>query len=135
MLEFGDLAVKIDGSVPINQREEAIKQFQTDNKTKLFIGNIKAAGVGITLTASSHVAFLELPWTPGELMQAEDRCHRIGQKNNVTIYYILAVNTIEEEIANMLDKKRKVLDSILDGKITEEESLLTSLINKYQERR
>ena len=88
--------------------------------------------MGLTLTAASSVTFLELPWTPGELTQAEDRCHRIGQKNVVNIYYLLGTETIEEKIARMLDSKRKVLDAVLDGKETEEESLLSELINEYK---
>jgi len=110
-----------------------VDRFQNDPTVRLFVGNIKAAGVGITLTASSNVVFLELPWTPGDLSQAEDRCHRIGQEDSVNVYYLLAFNTIEEKIAKMIDRKRKVLDAVLDGKVTEEKSLLSELINSYQE--
>ena len=132
MEEFKSIAVKIDGSVTGEQRQVAINKFQTDSSVQLFVGNIKAAGVGITLTASSNVVFLELPWTPGDLTQAEDRCHRIGQKDSVNIYYLLASGTIEEKIAKLIDRKRKVLDAVLDGKDTEQESLLSELINEYQ---
>jgi len=132
MQEFGELAVKIDGSVSNVNRDEAVQQFQNNPKIKLFVGNIQAAGVGLTLTASSNVAFMELPWTPGELLQAEDRCHRIGQKNAVNVYYLLAAGTIEEDMAKLLDSKRMVLDSVLDGKITETTSLLQDLMGLYQ---
>ncbi len=132
MDEFKDLAVKIDGSVSLVNRERAVQAFQEDSKVRLFVGNIKAAGVVITLTAASNVAVIELPWTPGELEQAIDRVHRIGQENSVTAYFLLAVNTIEYAIAQMLDGKRKVLDAILDGQATEETSLLTEIINKYK---
>jgi SWI/SNF-related matrix-associated actin-dependent regulator 1 of chromatin subfamily A len=132
MLAFPDISVKIDGSVENSKRQDAVDQFQNNPKIRLFIGNIQAAGVGITLTASSNVAFLELPWTPGALVQAADRCHRIGQKNNVVIHYLLAVGTIEEKIALMLDHKLKVLDKVLDGKETTQESLLSELINEYK---
>jgi SWI/SNF-related matrix-associated actin-dependent regulator 1 of chromatin subfamily A len=131
MDEFKDIAVKIDGSVSQKDRQVAVDRFQTDDKIRLFVGNIKAAGVGITLTAASSVAFLELPVSPGDLTQAEDRAHRIGQKNAVNIYYLLAKGSIEEEIAEMLDRKKKVLDSVLDGKETKKESLLSELINQY----
>jgi SNF2 family DNA or RNA helicase len=133
MEKFGDKAVKIDGSVSSINRDKAVEAFQNDEKVRLFVGNIKAAGVGLTLTAASNVAFLELPWTSSHLSQAEDRCHRIGQKNSVNVYYLLAAGTIEEEIARLLDKKRKILDSVLDGKETEDESLLLSLMHKYLE--
>jgi SWI/SNF-related matrix-associated actin-dependent regulator of chromatin subfamily A-like protein 1 len=132
MRKFESVAVKIDGSVSQEGRQIAIDRFQNDPVVRLFIGNVKAAGVGITLTASSNVVFLELPWTPGDLTQAEDRCHRIGQKDSVNVYYLLASNTIEEKIAKMIDNKRKVLDSVLDGKITEQESLLSELMKEYE---
>ncbi len=120
MEEFKDIAVKIDGSTPINKRQEIVNEFQTNKKIKLFIGNIKAAGVGLTLTASSNVAFLEYPWAPGDLVQAEDRCHRIGQKNSVNIFHFVAKNTIIEDILEILRKKSKVVNALLDGRIVEE---------------
>jgi len=132
MKEFKEIAVKIDGSVTGINRQRAVDDFQTNRNTKLFIGNIKAAGVGITLTATSKVVILELPWTPGELEQAIDRVHRIGQENKVIAYFLLALDTIEEKIAALLDKKRKILDSVLDGVDSEQESLLTELINEYK---
>lgn len=134
MDEFKDIAVKVDGSLSGTQRNESVQAFQNNPDVKLFVGNIQAAGTGLTLTAASAVAFLELPWTPGELVQAEDRCHRIGQKDTVNIYYLLADNTIEMEIAQLLDEKKAVLNAILDGKEVEETQLLTELIKKYKER-
>lgn len=131
MKEFGNIAVKVDGSCSSEQRDAAVVTFQNDPKVKLFVGNIRAAGTGLTLTAASSVAFLELPWTPGELVQAEDRCHRIGQKNTVNVYYLLADMTIENDIAELLDEKRKVLDAVLDGKTEADTPLLTELIDRY----
>jgi SWI/SNF-related matrix-associated actin-dependent regulator of chromatin subfamily A-like protein 1 len=132
MERFSKIAVKIDGSVSNNDRQSAVDAFQSNDGVRLFVGNIRAAGLGITLTASSNVVFLELPWTPGELVQAEDRCHRIGQKDSVTIHYLLATGTIEERIASLIDKKRQVLDSVLDGIETESESLLAQLMKSYE---
>ena len=132
MTAFKGIAVKIDGSVMNEDRQRAVDVFQHNPEVRLFVGNIKAAGVGITLTAASNVAFLELPLTPGDLSQAEDRCHRIGQKDSVGIHMLLAAGTIEERIAGLLDKKRRVLDAVLDGKITEQESLLTELMKSFE---
>lgn len=133
MQEFGERAVKVDGSVTGEQRTANVERFQTDESCRLFVGNVKAAGVGITLTAASNVVFLELPWTPGDLSQATDRCHRIGQKNAVNVYYLIAEDTIDEMMAELLDRKRKVLDQVLDGKVTEEASMLSELIKAYRE--
>lgn len=116
MEEFKPCAVKIDGSVSTENRQAAVDAFQTDDSVKLFIGNIKAAGVGLTLTAASNVAFLELPWTPADLEQAEDRCHRIGQKNAVNITYLLAQKTIDTTMAAMVEKKRGIISQITDDK-------------------
>lgn len=130
MDKFKKIAVKVDGSVTGRKRDQAVVDFQTLERIRLFVGNIKAAGVGLTLTAASNVAVIELPWAPGDLDQLEDRCHRIGQKDCVNVHYLLSLGTIEYELAEILDRKRKILDSVLDGQATGEESLLTELINK-----
>lgn len=133
MDHYGDLAVKIDGSTPVNKRQDIVERFQSDPSVRIFVGNVKAAGVGLTLTASSSVAFLELPWTPGELQQAEDRCHRIGQKNAVNIYYLLAEGTIEEELANLIDSKKKILAQVLDGTASlDENNMVSELIARMR---
>ena len=98
----------------------------------LFIGGIQATKEGINLTVASNVAFIEFPWTPGDLNQCSDRCHRIGQKDTVNVYYLMVQNTIEEKIARLLDSKKMTLDSVLDGKVTEQTSLLTELIKSYE---
>jgi SWI/SNF-related matrix-associated actin-dependent regulator 1 of chromatin subfamily A len=120
MERFSGCAVKIDGSVSSEKRQEAVDTFQTDPAIRLFVGNIQAAGVGITLTAASDVAFLELGWTPALHDQAEDRCHRIGQKNAVNVVYLLAEKTIDAQIAAMLEQKRDVID-----RITEDDNTLS----------
>ncbi len=133
MAEFKDVAVRLDGSTSQTERQAVVDKFQTDEKIRLFVGNMQAAGVGITLTAASSVAFLELPWTPALVSQASDRVHRIGQKDSVNIYFLLADNTIEIEIAAILDEKQKIIEMVLDGQDVAEETLLQNLINKYTE--
>jgi SNF2 family DNA or RNA helicase len=129
---FGDIAVVLDGSTAPGKRQGVVDSFQNDPKIRLFLGNLKAAGVGITLTAASATCFLELGWTPGEHDQAEDRVHRIGQlADAVTAYYLLAFQTIEEEIAELIDKKRAVLAAVLDGKDVKSSSLLGDLLRGY----
>lgn len=129
---FKDVAVKIDGSVHPDKRQGIVERFQSDDKIRLFVGNIKAAGVGITLTAASTVAFIELDWSTGAHIQAEDRCHRIGQKNTVNIYYLIAPNTIEARILDLLDKKAAIVNQVLDGAKEEDVNVFQELINSYK---
>ena len=126
-------AVSLDGRTKESKRIEVINKFQSDPETKIFIGQLEAAGVGITLTAADSLGFLEFGWTPGGMEQAEDRIHRIGQKNAVIIYYFVAKDTIDEDIIDMLDQKRKVLSKVLDGKEVDEKEILGNMIKKYKE--
>jgi len=108
--------VVIDGRVVGRKRDETVRKFQSNSRVNLLLGNWRAAGVGITLTAAHNAAALDLPWTPGDLVQGEDRIHRIGQKKNVIIHYLTTLDTIEEKLIKILRKKSKVLDAILNGK-------------------
>lgn len=108
-------APAITGETPIDRRQEYVDRFQTDDACRLIILNIQAGGVGLTLTAASNVAFLELGWTPALHDQAEDRCHRIGQTDAVTAWYLLAQDTIDDEIFRLLEKKRAIVDAASIG--------------------
>ena len=108
-------SVTVDGRTTGRKRAAAVDRFQTDNKTRLLFGNVKAAGVGIDLTAASAVALVELPWTPGACLQAEDRCHRIGQSGTVWCHYLVAKNTIEEKLCSIIQEKQNILSAVLDG--------------------
>jgi SWI/SNF-related matrix-associated actin-dependent regulator of chromatin subfamily A-like protein 1 len=104
---------KLDDEATI--RDAEVARFQNDPKCKLALCMIQAGGVGHTLTAASNVAFIELPWGPTDCDQAEDRCHRIGQKDNVTCHYLLAEDTIDEPIAELIESKRMVVNAVHDG--------------------
>lgn len=111
---FKDVAVKLQGGDSQRSRQDAIDRFQGDDNVRIFVGNIQAAGEGITLTAASNVLFLELAWSPALLEQAEDRCHRIGATaESVNIYYMLGVDTLEEDLLDIIRQKRKVVDGVL----------------------
>ena len=109
------ICVKVTGEDSPESRQNSVDAFQNNDNCRLFVGNIKAAGVGLTLTAAANTCFLELEWSPGLMDQAEDRVHRIGQKYNVTAWYLLARHTIEEDIAELLDEKSAILSAVLDG--------------------
>jgi SWI/SNF-related matrix-associated actin-dependent regulator 1 of chromatin subfamily A len=107
-------SVSITGETPMQQRQYAVDAFQDDAEVKLFIGNIQAAGVGLTLTAASHVVFAELDWVPGNVTQAEDRCHRIGQTDSVLVQHIVLDESLDARLAQSLVHKQNVIDSALD---------------------
>ena len=134
--QFGKICVGIDGRTPVDKRQAIAEKFQSDKSIKIFVGNIKAAGVGIDLFAASNVAFLELGWTPGEHDQAEDRCHRIGQKDNVTAHYLICDSTIETDIISLIESKRNIVNQVIDGKeIKVEENMVWQLLNKLGEKK
>ncbi len=125
-------AVSIEGSTSNTQRQKNIDAFQNNPNVKLFIGQIKAAGVGSTLTAASNVAVVQYPWNPGTYHQACDRVHRITQLKQVTIWNLVAENTIEEKIIDILIKKEKTSSEVLDGKRSSSLSVLSELINELK---
>jgi len=107
--------VRIDGSKSTADRHAAVKRFQAEPKVQIAILGILAAGVGLTLTAASTVIFAELHWTPGVLVQAEDRAHRIGQHAAVNIHYLLARGSVDDLIWPVVARKVEVLSTALDG--------------------
>lgn len=111
---FGNSAVVIDGRTSDEDRQAAVDRFQADENCKVFIGTIRAAGVGITLTASSTVIFGELDWVPGNVSQAEDRCHRIGQLDTVFVRHLVLQDSLDERMAQIIIGKQEVIDKALD---------------------
>jgi SWI/SNF-related matrix-associated actin-dependent regulator 1 of chromatin subfamily A len=110
---FGKAAVKLDGSMSKPNRQNSVDQFQDNPKIKVFVGNIKAAGVGITLTAAEAVIMNDLSFLPSDHAQAEDRAYRYGQKNNVLVYYPIFENTIEGIIYDILNNKKQVIATVM----------------------
>lgn len=115
MDKFGDEAVSLDGRMKMEDRQRSVDRFQNDSSVKLFVGQIQAAGVGLTLTASSHEIFVEQDWTPGMMQQAEDRAHRIGQTESVLIQILVFDGSLDSYMAKMLVSKQRVADAVLDN--------------------
>ena len=121
MKTFGAQCAGITGAVPPMKRQEEVNKFQNDPKIRLFIGQIKAAGTGITLTASHTVIFTEWGQTPAEHLQAEDRMHRIGQESDrCTAYYLVVKDTIDEIPLAQLSNHNADIEAVLNGNMNAE---------------
>lgn len=117
---FPDISVTLTGRDAQEDRQKAVDAFQADPKVRLFIGSITAAGVGLTLTASSHVVFAELDWVPGNVTQAEDRTHRIGQTNPVLVQHLVLDDSLDAKMAKTIIRKQEVIDAALDDPTSRE---------------
>ena len=127
---FGKLAVKHNGPMTTLQKQKSVDAFQQNPKVKVFIGNIKSAGVGITLTEGTVVIFNSFDWVPGSNEQAEDRAFRIGQNNDVNVYYQLFDNTISTRMWEMLNNKKDVISTIMGEKTLTEDEITTLLVEQ-----
>ena len=107
----------ITGETPDSSRQEIVDVFQNSSDLSVLVGTIGAMGTGLTLTAATTVIFVDEPWNKALFEQAVDRAHRIGQKNNITIYSIMCKDTIDERIHNLIYKKGAMSDAIIDGKV------------------
>lgn len=120
----------ITGETKDNERQSLVDKFQNDRNCKIIIGTIGAMGTGLTLTAGTVEIFLDEPWNMALKEQAIDRCHRIGAKENVTIYTLLTKDTIDERIHEIVCSKGEMANAIVDGKIaTDKSQLLNYLIS------
>lgn len=132
---FGKHAVYLDGSCSNSVRQQAVDSFQNDEKIKVFVGNLKAAGVGLTLTSAEAVIMNDLSFVPAEHAQAEDRAYRYGQKSNVLVYYPLFENTIEGVIYDILNKKKQIIRTVMGDEIQESGGDIAEEILKLINRR
>ena len=121
-------SVILNGTMKKDARQESVDRFQNDDKVKVFIGNVKAAGVGITLTAAEVVIFNDLSFVPSDMSQCEDRAFRIGQDKKVSCMYPIYDNTIERTIYEIVNKKKSVIDTVMGDNINEDD-ILGELLN------
>ena len=130
---FGKKSVYLDGSTSKPARQDAVDRFQESEKIQVFCGNMKAAGVGLTLTAAEAVIMNDLSFVPADHAQAEDRAYRYGQKNNVSVFYPLFENTIEGVIYDILSHKKQIIGTVMgdDGTSADiVEQILNEINNK-----
>ncbi len=126
--------VSVTGRDSLIEKQAAVDSFQNGH-AQLIVCSIKAAGVGLTLTASSNVAFIEFPWTYADCCQCEDRAHRIGQKDNVTCYYLLGRNTIDRVLYAIIHKKKSIANQIMaaNDDIPQDEMYFDELVSMFMD--
>lgn len=128
--KFGKECVIHNGPMSSKHKQMSIDKFQENDKIKVFIGNIKSAGVGITLTAGSVVIFNSFDWVPGNNEQAEDRAYRIGQTNNVSVYYQLFKDTVTTTMWHTLKNKQNVINTIMGSIDFDDDKFLELLMDQ-----
>lgn len=129
MRHFGAQAVRLTGAETAVEREQAVAAFQHEAGVRIFVGNLIAAGVGVSLTAATQVLFVDYSFVPAEHLQAEDRPYRIGQTNAVTVTYLSAVGTLDEEIERLLAQKLGVVSEAIEGQLPQlQDSFLDDLL-------
>ena len=131
---FGKQAVRLDGSTSKPMRQHAVDQFQDNEKITVFVGNLKAAGVGLTLTAAEAVIMNDLSFVPSDHSQADDRAYRYGQKSNVSVYYPIFENTIEGAIYDILIKKKNIFETVM-GDNLDKADFIEEVMNRINNRR
>lgn len=112
---YSSRSVLIDGQVTGKQRHTRVLEFRKRADKQIAICNIRAGGVGINMPEATNVLFVELPWTPADLDQAISRAHRMGQTRGVMVHILVAQNTIEERLCQVLQDKQSIADAVLDG--------------------
>ena len=120
---------KIYGGVTLQQREAEKEKFIQDDSCRIMICNIQSGGTGVDgfQKVCCNVAFAEFASTSTDMEQAEDRLHRGGQERPVSVYYLIATGTIDEDMAEALDSKKKVLARVLDGKQAADLDLIATI--------
>jgi SNF2 family DNA or RNA helicase len=116
-------------------RQDIIDKFTNNENEKVLCMSIRTGNVGLNLTQANHIVFCDFSYSPSDMLQAEDRAHRIGQEKTVNIHYLSAENTIDEQAIDLLTKKTKILNGVIDGKPyqydhTDEENIESSIISE-----
>ena len=127
---FGKKSVYLDGSTPKPARQDAVDKFQESEKVQVFCGNLQAAGVGLTLTAAEAVIMNDLSFVPAHHAQGEDRSYRYGQKNSVSIYYPIFENTLEGVIYDILDSKKKIINTVMGDNDETSADIVEQILNE-----
>ena len=117
----------VTGEVPTAKRAALIDRFQNDDKLRVFIGQIHAAGIGINLTSARQVVFNDIDWVPANHWQAEDRVHRIGQNRSVNVTHMVGKGTMEEFVRSVLEVKSALIDKIVEGQSLAEDGMDAAL--------
>jgi len=130
---FGKAAVALDGRMSKPARQHSVDEFQNNEKVMVFVGNLKAAGVGITLTAAEAVIMNDLSFVPSDHSQAEDRAYRYGQKSNVSVFYPIFENTIEGVIYDILSNKKNVFETVM-GDNVDKGTIVEEILNTISRR-
>ncbi|RUT68654.1 DEAD/DEAH box helicase [Flavobacterium cupreum] len=125
-------AVTVTGNDDSIQKQNSVDSFQNKPDTKIIICNHKAAGVGLTLTASSEVLFVELPWTQADCEQAEARCHRMGQPSNVRATYLLGEDTLDQWLYDIIQEKKAIANAITGTEDIVPTSILSSVFDLFK---
>jgi SWI/SNF-related matrix-associated actin-dependent regulator of chromatin subfamily A-like protein 1 len=128
-------AAHLLGRDPVAARDATVAAFQEPGGPPLLVAATRVAAQGITLTRASNVAFLELEWTPAMHDQAEDRCHRIGQHDAVTAWYLLAAETIDETMAALIQRKRGIVAAVTDGRRIDGDGLVEAVVRELRDGR
>jgi SWI/SNF-related matrix-associated actin-dependent regulator 1 of chromatin subfamily A len=126
-------ALHLLGEDSLARRDSTIDAFQKPDGPQLIVCATRVAGQGITLTRASNVCFLELEWTPAMHDQAEDRCHRIGQRDAVTAWYLLAADTIDETMTRLIQRKREIVSAVTDGREAQADGLIDGVVRELRD--
>lgn len=131
---FGKISVKLDGSMSNPNRQHSVDEFQNNEKVKVFVSNLKAGGVGITLTSAEAVIFNDISFVPSDMAQGEDRAYRYGQKSNVLVYYPIFENSVEAIIYDIVNAKKQVIATVM-GDNQDNGDVAEEIMNKINELR